>query len=96
MIIVFEANVRFDLPAKDPFVRHFPRKKKMKIYTGDGIVINARSYGLSVIAPIRSSLRSSYPTKTSTSWEESQANKVEEYVFSFVSVKEFLCFYQGG
>jgi hypothetical protein len=25
MLNVFEGNVRFDLPAKDPFLRHFPR-----------------------------------------------------------------------
>jgi hypothetical protein len=51
VINVFEENVRFDLPAKDPFVRHFPRKKKIKTYTGEGIVVNARSYGLGVFAP---------------------------------------------
>jgi hypothetical protein len=51
VINVFEGNVGFYLPAKDPFVRHFPRKKKMKTYTGEGIVVNARSYGLGVFAP---------------------------------------------
>ena len=51
VINVFKENVRFDLPAKDPFVRHFLRKNKMKAYTGEGIVVNARSYGLSVFAP---------------------------------------------
>ena len=28
VINVFEGNVRFDLPAKDPFVRHSPGKRK--------------------------------------------------------------------
>ena len=51
VINVFEGNVRFDLLAKDPFVRHFTRKKKMKTYKGEGIILNARSYGLSVFAP---------------------------------------------
>jgi hypothetical protein len=51
VINVFEGNVRFDLPAKDPFIRHFPRKKKLKTYTGGGIILNARSYGLGVLAP---------------------------------------------
>ena len=32
MINVFQGNARFDLPAKDPIVRHFPGKKKMKIF----------------------------------------------------------------
>ena len=50
-INVFEGNVRFDLPAKDPFVRHFPRKKKMKTYIREGIVVNAMSYDLGVFAP---------------------------------------------
>ena len=59
VINVIEGNVRFDLPAKDPFVRHFPRKKKMKNYAGEGIVVNARSYGLRVFAPPRSPLQSS-------------------------------------
>ena len=33
VINVFEGNVRFDLPAKDPFVGHLSRKKKLKTYT---------------------------------------------------------------
>lgn len=48
---VFEGNVRFDLSSKDLFVRHFSKKKKMKMYAGDGIIINARSYELGIIAP---------------------------------------------
>ena len=51
VINVFEGNVRFDLLAKDPFVRHFPRKREKKTYIGDGIIINARSYGLGVFVP---------------------------------------------
>ena len=50
-INVFERNIRFDLPTKDPFVRHFPRKRKMNTYKGEGIIVNARSYGLGVFAP---------------------------------------------
>ena len=51
MTNVFEGNIRFDLPAKDPFVRHFPRKKKMKAYSGEGIILNAISYSPGVFAP---------------------------------------------
>ena len=51
IINVFEGNMRFDLTAKGLFVRHFLGKKKMKTYTGDGIIVNARSYGLGVFLP---------------------------------------------
>lgn len=50
-INVFEGNVRFDLLLKDPFMRHFPRNKKLKMYTGEGIVVNSRSYGLDIFVP---------------------------------------------
>ena len=51
VINVFDGNVRFDLPVKDPFVRHFPRKKKVKAYNRDHIVLNARSYGFGIFLP---------------------------------------------
>ena len=50
LINLLEGNVRFDLPAKDPFTQHLPRKKKLKNYIGGGIILNARSYGLGVLA----------------------------------------------
>ena len=49
-INVFEGNVRSDLPSKDPFVRHFPRKKKMKIYAGERIIVNVGRYVHVIIA----------------------------------------------
>ena len=51
IIHVHEGNIRFDLPSRDAFVKHFPRKKKSKVYYNEGIVLNARSYGMGVLLP---------------------------------------------
>ena len=78
-INVFEGNVRFDLPAKDPFVRHFPRKKKMKKYTGDGISSSMlEATGLVYLYPSDHHYGRAIRPKTSALWEATHANKVEE------------------
>jgi hypothetical protein len=43
LINLHKGNVRIGLPSKDPFVVHFPRKKKAKT-DDDGIITMAANY----------------------------------------------------
>ena len=78
-INVFEGNVRFDLPAKDPFVRHFPRKKKMKIYTRRWHCPQcSKLWAWCICTQSDDHYGRAIRPKTNALWEATHANKVEE------------------
>ena len=51
LINLHEGNVRFELPSRDPFVVHFPRKKKTKTYDNGIITLKANYFGVGVPLP---------------------------------------------
>ena len=51
LINLHEGNVRFELPSREPFVVHFPRKKKNKKNEDGIITLKANYFGAGV--PLR-------------------------------------------
>jgi hypothetical protein len=43
--------MRFELPSHDPFVVHFPRKKKVKTYGNEIITLKANYFEMGVPLP---------------------------------------------
>jgi hypothetical protein len=48
LINLYEVNVRFELPSREPFVMHFPRKKKNKRHDDGIITLKANYFGLGI------------------------------------------------
>jgi hypothetical protein len=48
LINFHKGNVRFELPFREPFVVHFPRKKKNKRYDDRIITLKANYFGVGV------------------------------------------------
>ena len=48
LINLHEGNVRFELPSRDPFVVHFPRKKKNKANDTGIITLKANYFGVGI------------------------------------------------
>ena len=49
LINLHEGNVRIEVPSRDPFVVHFPRKKKAKPNDDDGVItLKANYFGVGV------------------------------------------------
>ena len=46
LINLHEANVKFQLPSRDPFVVHFPRKKKARHDEKTVITLTANYFGV--------------------------------------------------
>jgi len=51
LINLHEGNMRFELPSREPFVVHFPRKKKSKVYDNGIITLKANYFGMGVPLP---------------------------------------------
>jgi hypothetical protein len=51
LINLYEGNVRIELPSKDPFVVHFPRKKKAKHDDNGIITLKANYFGVGLPLP---------------------------------------------
>ena len=51
LINLHEGNVRFELPSREPFVVHFPRKKKTKKYDDGIITLKANYFGVGLPLP---------------------------------------------
>ena len=48
LINLHEGNMRFELPSREPFVVHFPRKKKNKAYDNGIITLKANYFGMGI------------------------------------------------
>ena len=48
LINLHEGNVKLQLPLRDPFVIHFPRKKKAKQDDKEAITLKANYFGVGV------------------------------------------------
>ena len=51
LINLYKGNVRFELPSQEPFVVHFPRKKKTKKYINGIITLKANYFGVGLPFP---------------------------------------------
>jgi hypothetical protein len=51
LINLHEGNVRFELPSRESFVVHFPRKKKTKVYDNGIITLKENYFGMDVPLP---------------------------------------------
>ena len=51
LINLHEGNIRIDLPSGDPFVIHFPRKKRSKVYDNGVITLKPNYFGMGTQIP---------------------------------------------
>ena len=48
LINLHEGNVKFQLPSRDPFVVHFPRKKKPRNDEKEAITLKSNYFGVGI------------------------------------------------